>query len=156
MNYLHSQLFLQLGFKLDSGRDFASKLLCADPADSEQKRAGDAMKGKKEASQLGPALSREVAPSCLPEGGYFIWDSWMKEKPLTCLFPIQGSSKQERERKLHSLCHLRRNRTRIETHWLNGRKRKAEIAMVSPDFQSPPFQLELPSSSRIPLISLRC
>lgn len=28
MNYLHSQLFLQLGFKLDSGRDSASKLLC--------------------------------------------------------------------------------------------------------------------------------
>lgn len=30
MNYLHSQLFLQLGFKLDSGRDSASKLLCGD------------------------------------------------------------------------------------------------------------------------------
>lgn len=32
MNYLHSQLFLQLGFKLDSGRDSASKLLCGDLA----------------------------------------------------------------------------------------------------------------------------
>lgn len=31
MNYLHSQLFLQLGFKLDSGRDSASKLLYGDP-----------------------------------------------------------------------------------------------------------------------------
>lgn len=47
MNYLHSQLFLQLGFKLDSGRDFASKLLCAKPVDSEQKKAGEAMKGSR-------------------------------------------------------------------------------------------------------------
>lgn len=46
MNYLHSKLFLQLGFKLDSGRDSASKLLCGDPGSITVHRAGNEKKGK--------------------------------------------------------------------------------------------------------------
>lgn len=46
MNYLHSKLFLQLGFKLDSGRDSASKLLCGDPGSITVHGAGNEKKGK--------------------------------------------------------------------------------------------------------------
>jgi hypothetical protein len=46
MNYLHSKLFLQLGFKLDSGRDSASKLLCGDPGSITVLGAGNEKKGK--------------------------------------------------------------------------------------------------------------